>query len=90
MAYFSAQGISRSHLGRPLGTPTASFAALLYSRLSGHSRRRAEEIINTNPDKASGAIWSVAAQAAADGVTTAEQFQQWLQREPTKETASPL
>jgi hypothetical protein len=81
MAYFSAQGISRRHLGRPLGTPTASFAALLYSRLSGHSRRRAEEIINTNPDKASGAIWSVAAQAAADGVQTAEQFEAWLQRE---------
>ena len=81
MAYFSAQGISRSHLGRPLGTPTASFAALLYSRLSGHSRRRAEEIINTNPDKASGAIWSVAAKAAAAGVQTSEQFEQWLQRE---------
>ena len=81
MAYFSAQGISRSHLGRPLGTPTASFAALLYSRLSGHSRRRAEEIINTNPDKASGAIWSVAAKAAAAGVQTAEQFEAWLQRE---------
>ena len=81
MAYFSAQGISRSHLGRPLGTPTASFAALLYSRLSGHSRRRAEEIINTNPDKASGAVWSVAAKAAAAGVQTAEQFEQWLQRE---------
>ena len=81
MAYFSAQGISRPPLGRPLGTPTATFAALLFSRLSGHSRRRAEEIINTNPDKASGAIWSVAAQAAADGVTTAEQFEAWLQRE---------
>lgn len=81
MAYFSAQGISRRHLGRPLGTPTASFAALLYSRLSGHSRRRAEEIINTNPNRASGAVWSVAAQAAAAGVQTAEQFEAWLQRE---------
>lgn len=86
MAYFSSQGISRPPLGRPLGTPTATFAALLFSRLSGHSRRRAEEIINSSPEKASGAIWSVAAQAAAAGITTSEQFEQWLQREEKPST----
>jgi hypothetical protein len=63
---------------------------MLYARLSGHSRKRAVEILSTDPDKASGAIWSVAARAAADGVTTAEQFEQWLQREPAKEAESPL
>ena len=77
-------------MGRPLGQPVESFAALLYARLSGHSRKRAAEILASNPDKASGAIWSVALTAASEGVTTAEQFEQWLQREPAKETASPL
>lgn len=87
MAYFSAQGISRPPLGRPLGTPTATFAALLFARLSGHSRRRAEEIINADPNRASGAIWSVASHAAAQGVQTADQFEAWLQREPEKDNA---
>ena len=90
MSYFSRASVSRPMMGRPLGQPVTTFAAMLYARLSGHSRKRAVELLTTDPDKASGAIWSVAAQAAADGVTTAEQFQQWLQREPTKETASPL
>lgn len=83
MAFFSAQAISRPPLGRPLGTPTATFAALLFARLSGHSRRRAEEILAADPNKANGAVWSVASQAAAEGVQTAEQFEQWLQREQT-------
>jgi hypothetical protein len=86
MAYFSAQGMYFRQR-QPPDWPSArdsnrtTFAALLYSRLSGHSRRRAEEIINTDPNRASGAVWSVAAQAAADGVTTSEQFEAWLQRE---------
>lgn len=85
MAYFSAQAISRPPLGRPLGTPTATFAALLFARLSGNSRRRAEEILAADPNKANGAIWSVASHAAAEGIETAEQFQEWLQREATSE-----
>jgi hypothetical protein len=89
MAYFSAQGISRPPLGRPLGTPTATFAALLFAKLSGNSRRRAEEILNANPNRASGAIWSVAAHAAAEGVETPEGFEQWLQRESTSDKQSP-
>lgn len=89
MAYFSAQGISRPPLGRPLGTPTAAFAAVLFAKLSGNSRRRAEEILASNPDKASGAVWSIAAHAAAEGIETAEAFEQWLQREPSKENQSP-
>jgi len=68
-------------MGRPLGQPVSTFAALLYARLSGHSRRRAEEILAKNPDAASGAIWSVASDAAAAGVMTGDQFLQWLQRE---------
>ena len=83
MAFFSAQAISRPPLGRPLGQPAASFAALLFSRLSGHSRRRAEEILTANPDKASGAIWSVASAAATAGCKTAADFEAWLQRKPT-------
>ena len=68
-------------MGRPLGQPVETFAAMLYARLSGHSRKRAVELLATDPNKASGAVWSIASQAAADGVTTAEQFEQWLQRE---------
>jgi hypothetical protein len=89
MAAFSAQSISRPPLGRPLNTPTWTFAALLYGKLTGNSRRRAEEILQKNPDAANGAIWSVAANAAADGIKTAEQFQEWLQRESTSQKQSP-
>jgi hypothetical protein len=73
-------------MGRPLSEPTATFAALLYARLSGHSRKRAQEILASDPDRASGAVWSVAAQANHDGVKTAEQFETWLQK--TDEEAS--
>ena len=89
MSYFSRASVSRP-MGRPLGTPVESFAALLFARLSGHSRKRAAEILAANPDKASGAIWSVASHAASEGVQTSEQFEAWLQSKPAKETASPL
>jgi len=80
MSYFSRASVTRP-MGRPLGQPVESFAALLFARLSGHSRKRAEELIRANPDAASGAVWAVASQAHADGVTTAEGFEAWLQRE---------
>ena len=81
MSYFSRASVSRPMMGRPLGQPVETFAAILFARLSGHSRKRAVEILSTDPSRASGAVWSVAAQAAAAGVQTAEQFEQWLQRE---------
>ena len=81
MSYFSRASISRPMMGRPLGQPVETYAAILFARLSGHSRKRAAEILTTDPNRASGAVWSVAAQAAADGVQTAEQFEAWLQRE---------
>ena len=81
MSYFSRASVSRPMMGRPLGQPVETFAAMLYARLSGHSRKRAVELLTTDPNRASGAVWSVAAQAAADGVTTSEQFEAWLQRE---------
>lgn len=79
MAYFSRQSVSRAVMGRPLNQPAQTFAAILYARLSGHSRKRAQEIIAANPNAASGGIWAVAGDAAASGVKTAEEFQQWLQ-----------
>jgi hypothetical protein len=79
MAYFNRSSVTRP-MGRPLSEPTATFAAMLYARLSGHSRKRAQEILAADPDRASGAVWSVAAMAHADGVTSSEQFEQWLQR----------
>ena len=81
MSYFSRASVTRPMMGRPLGQPVETFASILFARLSGHSRKRAVELLATDPNKASGAVWSIAAQAAADGVTTAEQFEQWLQRE---------
>jgi len=80
MSYFSRASVSRPMMGRPLGQPVTTFASILFARISGHSPKRAVEILTTDPDKASGAIWSIAAQAAADGVTTTEQFEAWLQR----------
>ena len=81
MSYFSRASVSRPMMGRPLGQPVTTFAAMLYASLSGHSRKRAVELLTTDPNRASGAVWSVAAQAPADGVTTSEQFEAWLQRE---------
>jgi hypothetical protein len=79
MAYFNRASVTRP-MGRPLGQPVESFAALLFARLSGHSRKRAEELIRANPNAASGAVWAVASQAHAEGVTSAEQFEAWLQK----------
>ena len=80
MSYFSRASVTRP-MGRPLGQPVESFAAVLFARLSGHSKKRALELLTADPNRASGAVWSVASQAAADGVTTAEQFEALLQRE---------
>jgi hypothetical protein len=68
-------------MGRPLSEPTATFAAMLFARVSGHSRKRATELLAADPNRASGAIWSVAAAAYNEGITTAEGFEQWLQSE---------
>lgn len=77
MAYFNRASVSRP-MGRPLGQPVESFAALLFARLSGHSRKRAAEILSADPSRASGAIWSVAAHAHSDGVRTTADFEKWL------------
>ncbi len=89
MAFFTRASVSRP-MGRPLSEPSTTFAALLYARLSGHSRKRATEILSADPDRASGAIWSVAAHAHRDGIQTAEQFEAWLQREDTKQEPATL
>jgi hypothetical protein len=80
MSYFSRASVTRP-MGRPLGEPATTFAALLFARLSGHSRKRAEELIRANPNAASGAVWSVAGHAASEGIRSAEDFEKWLQRE---------
>jgi hypothetical protein len=81
MAYFSTASVKRPVMGRPLGEPATTFAALLFARLSGHSRKRAEELLRANPNAASGAVWSVAGHAASEGIRSAEDFEKWLQRE---------
>ena len=86
MAFFSTASVTRPPMGRPLGEPATTFAAMLFARLSGHSRKRAVELLRANPNTAVGGVWSVAAQAASEGVKTAEQFEAWLKK--TDEEAS--
>jgi hypothetical protein len=80
MAYFSTASVTRSAMGRPLGEPATTFAAMLFARLSGHSRKRAEELLRANPNTAAGGVWAVATHAAREGIQTAEQFEAWLQK----------
>ncbi len=87
MSYFSRASVTRP-MGRPLGEPATTFAALLFARLSGHSRKRAEELIRANPNAASGGVWSVAGHAVSEGIRSVEQFEQWLQK--TEEEATNL
>ena len=68
-----------------MAEPVAGFAAILFSRLSGNSRKRAIEILTADPSRASGAVWSVASKAHSDGCETAEDFLRWLQGEESKE-----
>ena len=85
MPYFSRQAIARPPMGRPLNTPVETFAAILFARLSGHSRKRAIEILTADPSRASGAVWSIASKAHADGCRTTEDFTRWLQGEESNQ-----
>jgi len=85
MSYFTRASVSRP-MGRPLGQPATTFAAILFARLSGHSKKRALELLTADPDRASGAVWSIASQAAADGVQSTADFETWLDR--TEEPSS--
>jgi hypothetical protein len=87
MAYFTRASVTRP-MGRPLGEPATTFAAMLFARLSGHSRKRAEELLRANPNAASGAVWSVAGHAVSEGIRSVEGFEQWLQK--TEEEATNL
>ncbi len=80
MAYFNRASVTRP-MGRPLSEPAASFAAILFARLSGHSRKRAQELLTADPNRASGAVWSVAAAAYSEGIRSTADFEKWLQRE---------
>lgn len=81
MSYFSRHDIKAAAMGRPLSEPVRSFTAILFARLTGHSRKRAIEILAANPDAASGLQWNLAAAAHADGCETSADFEQWLQRD---------
>ena len=85
MPHFTRASVSRP-MGRPLGQPATTFAAILFARLSGHSKKRALELLTADPNRASGAVWSIAAQAASDGVQSTADFETWLDR--TEEPSS--
>lgn len=77
MSYFSRASVT----GRPLAVPVQAFTAILYAKLHGLSRKRAEELITANPDTASPTLWRLAAVAQSEGIRTSEAFEQWVQRE---------
>jgi hypothetical protein len=77
MAYFNRAQAT----GRPLDIPAQAFAAILYAKLYGHSRKRAEELLAENPDAASPTLWRLAAVAQSEGVRTSEAFERWMQKE---------
>ncbi len=79
MSFFARSQVTRP-MGRPLGQPATTFAAILFARLSGHSKKRALELLTADPNRASGAVWSVASQAANEGVQSTADFEAWLDR----------
>ena len=85
MAFFSTAQAS----GRPLAVAPQTFAAILFGRLHGYSRKRAEEILAANPEAASGTIWRLAAVGQSEGCQTAEQFERWVQRELSEAMTAP-
>ena len=86
MSYFSRA----SATGRPLQIPVQAFTAILYAKLHGYSRARAEEILAADPEAASGTIWRLAAVAHSEGIRTAVDFEAWVQRELSDAMKSPV
>jgi len=64
--------------GRPLRNPALSFAARLFAELEQVTEAHATDVLAKDPDRASGSIWSIAAQANAEGCTTLADFEAWL------------
>jgi hypothetical protein len=85
MAYFNRAQAT----GRPLDVPVQAFAAILYAKLYGHSRKRAEELLADNPDAASPTLWRLAAVAQSEGIRTSEAFERWMQKELAETFKTP-
>ncbi len=85
MSYFSRA----SATGRPLQIPVQAFTAILYAKLHGYSRARAEEILAADPEAASPLLWRLAAVGHAEGCQTAEAFEVWAQRELSEAMTAP-
>jgi hypothetical protein len=86
MAYFNRAQAT----GRPLDIPVQAFTALLYAKVYGHSRKRAEELIAANPDAASPTLWRLAAVAHGEGIRTSEAFEAWVTKELAETFKTPL
>lgn len=81
MPYFSRASVARPPMGRPLAVPVESFVAIMLAKMSGHSVKRAAELLAENEDAASPTLWRLAAMAHGQGIRTNKAFEQWLQRE---------
>ena len=86
MAYFNRAQVT----GRPLDVPVQAFTAILYAKLYGHSRKRAEELLAENPDAASPTLWRLAAVAQSEGIRTSEAFERWMQKELAETFKTPV
>ena len=86
MAYFNRAQAT----GRPLDIPVQAFTAILYGKLYGHSRKRAEELLAENPDAASPTLWRLAAVAQSEGIRTSEAFERWMQKELAETFKTPV
>ncbi len=86
MAYFNRAQAT----GRPLDIPVQAFTAILYAKLYGHSRKRAEELLAENPDAASPTLWRLAAVAQSEGIRTSEAFERWMQKELAETFKTPV
>jgi hypothetical protein len=64
--------------GRPLRNPALSFAARLFAELEQVTEAHAADVLAKDPDRASGNVWALAAQAQTDGCTTLADFEKWL------------
>jgi hypothetical protein len=64
--------------GRPLRNPALSFAARLFAELEQVTEAHAADVLAKDPDRASGSIWALAAEARSDGCTTLADFERWL------------
>jgi len=78
------------NVGRPPAVPVKNFVAIMLGRLQGISTKRALEIVNDDPDQASGLLWNLAAVAHSEGIVTTTDFETWVSDQLSERLKSPV